>query len=301
MLLAFSGHRFLIEDALRREVEKHGLNHRDITRLSPEEITLDAVLPHLQSSLFGPSGVILDFEGIKNPKEVIEVCGKSDAVVVIIDPAAPATRIKSYEKLGQHFPLPSPAKTGDIAGWTMARAKLHKLPLEKEAAFWLAEVFQTDLASIESELYKLTLIAEGKVGLDLVRRTVNLNPPGDSFQMLGAATAGNTREALSQLDRLMASGEDPFKLLGAVVWQYSLVAKCVALRKEQPGIQENEAAQKLGAKPFPTKKALEVARKLNETKIRLHLERIMEADFAMKRGMDPSSTLERLMVQLSLN
>ncbi|GEM47395.1 DNA polymerase III subunit delta [Deinococcus cellulosilyticus] len=301
MILAFSGHRFLIEDALRREVQKHGLNHRDVTRLSVEEISVEAVLPHLQSSLFGASGVILDFEGIKNPKDVIEVCGKSDAVVAIIDPAAPATRIKSYEKLGQHFALPSPTKTGDIAGWVMARSKIHKLQLDKEAALWLAEVFQSDLASIESELYKLTLIADGKVDVDLVRKTVNLTPPGDSFQMLGAATAGNTREALAQLDRLMASGEDPFKLLGAVVWQYSLVAKCVALRQENPGIHENDAAQRLGTKPFPTKKALEVARKLNENRIRLHLERILEADFAMKRGVDAVSTLERLMVQLSLH
>ncbi|GGJ22881.1 DNA polymerase III subunit delta [Deinococcus roseus] len=300
MILAFSGHRFLIEDALRREVQKQGLNHREVTRLSAEEISLETVLPHLQSSLFGVSGVILDFEGLKNPKDVIEVCGKSDAVVAIIDPAAPAGRIKSYEKLGQHFPLPSPTKTGDIAGWVMARAKHHKLSLDKDAAFWLAEVFQSDLASIESELYKLTLIAEGKVDVALVRKTVNLNPPGDSFQMLGAATAGNTREALSQLDRLMGSGEDPFKLLGAVVWQYSLVARCVALRQENPGIQENEAAQKLGTKPFPTRKALEVARKLNEARIRVHLERILEADFAMKSGLDAVSTLERLMVQLSL-
>jgi DNA polymerase-3 subunit delta len=43
-----------------------------------------------------------------------------------------------------------------------------------------------------------------------------------------------------------------------------------------------------------------VARRLNEAKIRAHLSRILDADLAMKRGLDAGVTMERLMVQLSL-
>ena len=38
------------------------------------------------------------------------------------------------------------------------------------------------------------------------------------------------------------------------------------------------AAQRLGVKPYPAKKALEVARRLNEAKIRTHLGRILDGD-----------------------
>ena len=118
--------------------------------------------------------------------------------------------------------------------------------------------------------------------------------------MLGAATAGRPGEAVTQLRRLLASSEDPFRLLGAVVWQYSLVARCVALMAQDSRVNENTAAQRLGVKPYPAKKALEVARRLSEAKIRAHLGRILDADLAMKRGLDPAVTLERLVVQLSL-
>jgi len=150
-----------------------------------------------------------------------------------------------------------------------------------------------------AELNKLTLI-DVPLTRESVARVVGLEAPGDSFAMLGAATAGRPAEALAQLRRLLASGEDPFKLLGAVVWQYSLVARSVALLQGGERVTETLAAQRLNVKPYPAKKALEVARRLNEAKIRAHLGRILEADQAMKRGLDAAAVMERLMVQLSL-
>lgn len=299
MILGFTGNRFLLEEAARRELAERGLKLRDLPRVGGEDLSAEHVAPLLAPSLFGEAAAVLDFEGARPDKALLDLIGKADALVVALDPNGPAGRVKLYESRGRHVPSPAPEKVGDVAGWTSARARERGLKLDKGAALYLAEVFGADLASIDSELTKLAFV-DPPHDRERVAAIVGREPPGDSFAMLGAATSGRPAEALGQLTRLLASGEDPFKLMGAVVWQYSLVARCVALRAEQPNVNEGVASAKLGVKPYPAKKALEVARRLNEAKIRAHLHRILESDLAMKSGASPALTLERLLVALSV-
>ncbi|ANE43553.1 DNA polymerase III subunit delta [Deinococcus puniceus] len=297
-LVVFTGNRFLAEETLRDTLTARGLNPRELPRMGAEDVTAEALRPHLSPGLFGDGGVIVDFDGVKPDKALLELLASAQVTVAILDEAPPATRLKAYAGAEQ-IASAAPAKAGEVAGWVGMRAKKMGIKLERDAALYLAEVFGADLAGIASELTKLTLI-DGPFTADAVQHVVGREPPGDSFAMLGAATAGRPGEAVMQLRRLIASGEDPFKLMGAVVWQYALVARCVALLQEGGRVTEAAAAQRLGVKPYPAKKALDVARRLNEGKIRAHLGRILDADLAMKRGLDAGVTMERLMVQLSL-
>ncbi|SMB93827.1 DNA polymerase III subunit delta [Deinococcus hopiensis] len=303
-LIAFSGNRFLAEETLRDVLNARGLQVRDLPRLAGEEVTAANLEPLLMPSLFGDGGVVVDFAGVKPDKALLELLASAPVTVAVLDEAAPAGRVKLYEARGEHRPAPAPQKAGEVAGWVTGRGRQMGLKLDRESAGYLAEVFGADLTGIAGELNKLALL-DPPLTPDLVRRVVGREPPGDSFAMLGAATTGHPGEAVTQLRRLLASGEDPFRLMGAVVWQYGLVARCVALLKDaaETGggrVTEAAAAQRLGIKPYPAKKALEVARRLSEARIRAHLERILEADLAMKRGLDPGHALERLIVQLSL-
>lgn len=298
-LLAFTGNRFLADETLRDTLAARGLNPRELPRLGGEDITAEALRPHLSPGLFGDGGVVVDLEGVKPDKALLELLSGAAVTVAMLDESPPAGRLKLYEKRGEVIASPAPSKPGDVTGWVVGRAKKLKLPLEREAAAYLAEVFGADLAGIAGELNKLEVLG-GPLTREAVRRVVGREPPGDSFAMLGAATTGRAGEAVLQLRRLLASGEDPFRLMGAVVWQYSLVARTVALIQEEGRVSEARAAQRLGVKPFPAKKALDVARRLDEAKIRAHLSRILEADLGMKRGLDPAVALERLIVQLSV-
>jgi len=303
-LIAFSGNRFLAEEALRDTLTARGLRVRDLPRLTGEDVTPAQLGPLLMPSLFGDGGVVVDLTGVKPDKALLDLLASAPVTVAVLDEAPPATRLKLYEARGEHVPSPAPQKTGDVAGWVTQRARGLGLKLGRDAALYLAEVFGPDLTGIAGELNKLTLL-DPPLSPDLVRRVVGREPPGDSFAMLGAATTGHPGEALGQLRRLLASGEDPFKLMGAVVWQYSLIARCVALLQDAASrgagrVTEAAAAQRLGIKPYPAKKALDVARRLNENRVRAHLSRILDADLAMKRGLDPATTLERLIVQLSV-
>ncbi|WP_407570311.1 DNA polymerase III subunit delta [Deinococcus altitudinis] len=300
MLLAFSGHAFLAEELARETLAARGLNLRDLPRLGGDEVRAETVAPLLAPSLFGDAALLIDLSGVKVVAGFMELLVKSGATAVLLDPSPTAARLKLYDAQGEHHVSPAPVKAGDVAGWVAKRAQSMRLKLDRGAAQYLAEVFGPDLAGIVAELNKLTLMDDAVLSRETVARVVGLEAPGDSFAMLGAATSGRPAEALGQLRRLLASGEDPFKLMGAVVWQYSLVARTVALLENGERVTETLAAQRLNVKPFPAKKALEVARRLNEAKIRAHLGRILEADQAMKRGLDAGAVMERLMVQLSL-
>ena len=300
MLLAFSGHAFLAEELARDVLAQRGLRLRDLPRLGGDEVKAETVAPFLAPSLFGDAALMIDLSGVKVAAGFMELQVRSGATVVLLDPSPTAARLKVYEAQGEHHPSPAPTKPGDVAGWVARRAQSMQLKLARDAATYLAEVFGSDLAGIVAELNKLALMDDAQLSRETVARVVGLEAPGDSFAMLGAATSGRPAEALAQLRRLLASGEDPYRLMGAVVWQYSLVARTVALLQGGERVTEALAAQRLNVKPYPAKKALEVARRLNEPKIRAHLGRILEADQAMKRGLDAGAVMERLMVQLSL-
>lgn len=300
MIVALTGNPFLAEEALPQLLRERGQDVRGWPRLSGEEVSEVTLRPLLSPGLFGDTGVIVDLAGVKPEKALLELLANAPVTAVILDEAPPAARLKVYQKAGEVLTQAAPTKSPEIAAWTLARARARaqKLTLEREAAAYLAEVFGPDLASIASELNKLALL-EGPHTRAEVQRVVGLEPPGDSFALLAAATTGKAAQATEQLRRLLSQGEDPFKLLGTVVWQYSLIARCVGLLQEGR-ISDAQAAARLKSSPYPTKKALEVARKLNETKIGRHLQHIQAADLAMKRGLAPGVVLERLIVQLSV-
>ena len=298
-MLAFTGNRFLADETLRDTLSARGLNARDLPRFSGEDVNPQTLEPHLAPSLFGDGGVVVDLEGLKPDKALLELLASAPVTVAILDEAPPATRLKLYEKSGEVVASAAPSRPGDVTGWVVTRAKKMGLRLERDAAGYLAEVFGADLAGIAGELNKLELLG-GALSRERVQSVVGREPPGDSFAMLGAATAGRPGEAVLQLRRLLASGEDPFRLLGAVVWQYSLIARTVGLLQEEGRVSDAVAAQRLGIKPFPAKKALEVARRLSESRIRAHLGAVLDTDLALKRGLDPQVALERLLVKLSV-
>ena len=95
MILAFGGHRYLVEEAARRSLAERGLNMRDVTRLGGEDVTVDKLAPLLAPSLFGDPVVIVDFDGVKVGKDVLDlVANTQGALGVILDPSALATRQK---------------------------------------------------------------------------------------------------------------------------------------------------------------------------------------------------------------
>jgi DNA polymerase III delta subunit len=84
----------------------------------------------------------------------------------------------------------------------------------------------------------------------------------------------------------------------ALAWHVELVARCTALALRDPGVAKDEAARVLGTSPYPTGRALEVARRLDEATLAAAVRATVAADVAMKTGRDPAWALESCVLTL---
>lgn len=299
MILAFSGDRFLAEEAAAAELSQRGLRLGELPRLGGEgaDISPAELLNLMSPSLFGEAAGLLDLAGQRPNKELLSALPQAAAsgLLVVLDPSGPKTRAALYREHGEHKVLPAPQRLADLQAHVQERAQHMGLSLPRESAIYLAQAFGSDLASIASELGKLALLG-GDLGRARVEQIVGKSVPGDSFALLEAITAGRKEAALTELRRL--SEEDPFRLLGVFAWQYRLLAGLCGLLAQGGRVVPEQAASELGFKPYPVKKALPLARRLSESALREQLRALAEAERRAKNGGDPAAALTRLTLTL---
>jgi DNA polymerase III subunit delta len=311
--MALVGNTFLIHETARAYLVKRGLTPRDVPWLD-EELNEAILSPHLQGGLFGAANVVLDISSTKDYKPIADLLATApDAIAVLLDnenwtssesssevmrkKKAQEARTKYYEKLGFELQiLPTPTK-GALIAWIADRAKKMKLPLEREAIKLLADTFPDELASIASELEKLALL-EVQLDVATVAKVVNAVQPTTMFAVTDALMARKPKEAWEHLERLLNTGEDAFKLLGALQGHYGLLARAYALKARDGVVSPKEAAKTLAVHEFRAQKALEATRKYKESTVRREQKLLLKADTGMKSGLEPRLTLERLILEL---
>ena len=259
-----------------------------------------------QGGLFGRVGLLLDFDlaftgkaGVKPRNEAIEALAQvpEETVVAVIDSGASASRQKRYGQLGKHQHLPTP-RFGSLVQWVRSELQEAGVSFERDVPEALVDLFGEDLPGISSEVTKLRVLAE-KLSAQRVREVVGRIAARDAFDLIEAISEGETVEALNICDALVSQGEAPARVLGALSWQYGLVARCVALLESRGRLGEGEVARELAVKPFVAKKSLKIARRLDEDSLRLVLSTILRADRAMKTGRSEAWALEALALELS--
>jgi DNA polymerase III subunit delta len=306
MIAAFSGDPFLASRAARRHLKAKGFRNEEITELS-EGMTGEQVAQlAAQSGLFGQVALLLEFDaafkgqaGVKPRNEVIKTLEHipQDTLVVVLDLEASESRQKTYKSLGENYHYPTP-RFSALTHWIRQELTEEKVRFQKDVPDTLADLFGEDLPSIASEVQKLAVLDEELSGQQ-VREIVNRPAARDAFNFIEATANGNASEALSVCKSLLAQGEAPARVLGALTWQYNLVARCVALREDRSRVDPGLVTQTLKVKPFVAQKALAIAAKLNEGGLRKVLTYILEAEVAMKTGKDEVWALESLALKLA--
>lgn len=306
MIAAFSGDPFLAARAAQRSLKAKGFRQEEITELS-EDLTANRVSQlAAQSGLFGQVALLLDFSaafkgqaGVKPRNEVLKSLevSASDSYIVIIDLEATASRQKTYKKLGEHHHHPTP-RFSALTHWVQQELTEQKVRFQKDVPETLADLFGEDLPSIAAEVQKLAVLDE-TLSTERVKEIVNRPASRDAFDFIESTAEGNMKKALSVCQSLIAQGEAPPRILGALMWQYNLVARAVALRETRARVDASLVAQTLKIKPFVAQKALGIAQKLNEESLRYILGIILEADKSMKTGRNENHALEELALNLA--
>jgi len=306
MITAFSGDAFLATRAARRGLKARGFKAEELTELS-EDLTADRVSQlAAQSGLFGQVALLLDFSaafkgqaGVKPRNEVLKSleANPSDSFIVILDLEATASRQKTYKRLGEHHHHPTP-RFNALTHWVQQELTENKVRFQKDVPETLADLFGEDLPSIASEVQKLAVLDES-LSSERIKEIVNRPASRDAFDFIESTAEGNMKKALLVCQSLIAQGEAPPRILGALMWQYNLVARAVALRETRARTDASLVAQTLKIKPFVAQKALGIAQKLNEESLSYVLNLILEADKSMKTGRNENNALEELALNLA--
>ena len=182
------------------------------------------------------------------------------------------------------------------------------MQLPQAAAEMLVELVGPELGLLDQELAKLALLAgdEQKITPELVGRSAGGWRAKTTWEMLDAALDGNVREAMLQLDRLLASGEQPVGLLGQIsasLRRFAAATRLVLAGRGRPPPRQSPRCPGAGRRPLVRAAKGRAATPPVGPPARAQLYRwLLQADLDLKgdSAMPPRLILERLIVRLAV-
>ena len=197
-----------------------------------------------------------------------------------------------------------PISRAELPGWLIRLASSrHKTKLDEEAASLLIELVGDDPGLLVSEIEKLSVyVGEARqVRLDDVVKLVEAGRVESIWKTLDSATAGRVDQALVDLDRLLASGEEPVRLVAAMAASLRKIYHAARLR--MTGIEPREACRLAEVPPFAVEKTLQQHRSMGRERVDRLPHLLLQADRDIKGAsqLSPQLILERLVVELGRN
>jgi DNA polymerase-3 subunit delta len=196
----------------------------------------------------------------------------------------------------RQFRLP---KDRDLPPWIRQRALDHGGNISREAASLLAALVGSDLRSLDQEIDKLLLYADGRpVDAEDVRTLVSRARDTNIFALVDSVGRRQTDRALRLLHGLLDDGEAPLYLLAMLARQVRILIQVSELRDE--GLSQHEIASRLKLHPYVVEKGLAQARNFEMSQLEAAHQRLVETDWAIKTGKtEDVLALDLLVMELS--
>ena len=197
-----------------------------------------------------------------------------------------------------------------LKDWLIHLAKeQHKVELKRPAVDLLLDLLPTEVGILCQEVGKLALLVDAKQVIDatLVRENVGGWRTRKTWDMIDAAAEGRAADALQQLDRLLAAGEDPHALLPQMASTFRKFAAAARVfeRAEQTGRRPSlrAALEQTGMPPFKLSAAEGQLKQIGRPRAKQLYRWLLAADLELK-GYNSTKdrarrVLETLVVRLS--
>jgi DNA polymerase III subunit delta len=192
-----------------------------------------------------------------------------------------------------------------VPRWIADQFKLYGTAAEPEACRLLAELVGDDLYELAGEVDKISTWARGAaVGEADVEALVAPRAGSPPWSLTDAWGARDVGGVLRATERMLDRTGDPVsrtipRLLGSLT-RHVRNARA-ARRLEEEGLSPQEAASRLGMKPFPAQKLYAQVRNFSERELDDALIRLAELDRALKGGSRLANELEleRALVEIT--
>ena len=190
------------------------------------------------------------------------------------------------------------ARLRAAAGIAVQMVRQRKASIDKETAEVLADLCNSDLAAIRTEIEKLaTYAGEGQpIRRADVDALVVSEKKYTVWELSDMLAGGQCAQAMEFLDSLLREGEPPPALVGAMAWMYR---KLLEAKDLGPHISGYQAASKLQMRPATAERAIRAAHKIPRQQLVAGLRALYDADSLLKSGAkDERAVMEFLIAQL---
>jgi len=311
LILFFYGpNDFLLKRKLRDLKDKYQTASKgsfDLVTLEGEGLSLESFTSQVQTmALFAATRLIVINQIFDAHKEVQNEIKEylpsisQSAVVVFVHVGEPDKRFSLFKalnkpKISQYF---TKIESGELNRFTLDLATSYGGKFENGALSYLIESVGSDLWQISNEVEKLTTY---KGNLPITREDIDLlvskNLFANAFALADAMTSGDKTRAFRELDALISSGEMPLKILGAINYQFRLIA----LIKDE--LEQNhssyEIAGRLKIRPFQVQKAIGFAKTVSWQELSKIYELLLAMDESAKTGkIEPEEALKELVLEV---
>jgi DNA polymerase-3 subunit delta len=171
----------------------------------------------------------------------------------------------------------------DLPAWIRQRAGEKDGTFNTEAVEMLAALVGTDLRSLDLEIDKLLLHADGRpVTKDDVDTLVSRSREADIFELVDCVGRRQTDRALKLLHEMLDDREAPLYLLAMLTRQIRILIQVTELGEQN--LTPKQIARRLNLHPYVVEKSLVQARNFDLAQLERAHERLVQADWSIKTG-----------------
>jgi DNA polymerase-3 subunit delta len=192
-----------------------------------------------------------------------------------------------------------PLKSNELASWIKSHLKELKTEIEPQALQRLIEVVASDLHTLSNELNKLAAAAlpSDRITMDLVEALATRSREHQNYELTDQLLARNGKAALKTLRDLLDDGVQPVMLIGLIAGTYRRLTLAKELQNQ--GAAPREIFSQVPMPPFKQGTYLSMLGKLDSATLARRIQRIAEADLAIKTSKaTPRLQVEMLVCEL---
>lgn len=281
-------------------IAKNG-NDFGLDQLDGERIKLQELVQQLQAVPFLASSRLIIIENLgKNKTVAEEILERFDEVpestiVVLYDPEVDKRgkyfkTLSKLPKAAEFKPLAPPA----LMRWMEEEVTKLGATIDRAATQELLNRCGDDQWRLHGEITKLATHAEKITKAD-VEELVETSEEQNIFAFLDSVMAGDLAASLSGLERLQATGQNEMYILTMILWQL----RQVLLAKFSGTSNSGELAKQAGLSPYAAGKAIALARKVDEARLKDMYTAAVDCEYGIKTGKaKPEELIEGLVMQL---
>lgn len=228
--------------------------------------------------------------------------GKKSLLILDVKTLAKNTRLyKIINKSGLVVEC-TELKGAALTRWVQETAqRVFEKTIDRNAVQLLIELAGTALGQLEQELSKLASYVGDQPVIDVesVRRLVGGWKAETTWAMTDAVRDNRLGDALAALDKLLNSGESPYRVLGGIAYVFRKLS--LATELSRTGVPLNAALKQGGCFPNEIDPAGRYLKRIGRPKAARIGAWLLEADTALKGGsrLPERAQLELLLVRLS--